>query len=109
MSLPRAGALAEALVGRPVRTYLGREARVVGIEDGMVVVADDRGNERAQVGLADLQAGLDRLDAEGEVAVTIGALGPWATWVAAMLAEADGAAYDAASARVKLSGRPDAG
>lgn len=89
----------------PVRTFLGREARVVGIEDGVVVVVDDRGNERARAGLADLQAGLDRLDAGGEVAVTITALGPWATWVAAMLAEV----HDAASAHVKLSGRPVAG
>ena len=96
------------LVGCPVRTFLGREARVVGVEGGVVVVVDDRGNERARIALADLQAGLDRLDAEGEVAVTIGALGPGATWVAAMLAEVEGAAYDASSARVKLSGRPDA-
>jgi hypothetical protein len=106
VSLPRADALAAGLVGRPVRSYLGFEARVVAIADGVVVVADDRGNERAQVVVADLQAGLDRLDAEGEVAVTIGALGPGATWVAAMLAEVEGAAYDASSARVKLA-RPE--
>jgi len=109
MTLPRADALAAGLVGRSVRTYLGRAARVARIEDGVVVVADDRGDHCPRVPLADVQAGLDQLDAEGEVAVTISALGPGATYVAAMLAEVDGAAYGDAPARVVLSGRPVAG
>jgi len=52
---------------------------------------------------------LDQLDAEGEVAVAFGALGPWATYVAAMLVEVDGVAFGDAPARVMRSGRPVAG
>ncbi len=109
MTVPRADALVAALVGRPVRTYLAREARIERIEDGVAVFAGDRGEEGARVSLADVQAGLDQLTAEGEVPVTIGALGPWATNVAAMLVEVDGAAYGDAPARVMLSGRPVVG
>jgi len=36
--------------------------------------------------------------------VTIAALGPWATYVAAMLVEVEGAAYGDAPARVLLPG-----
>jgi hypothetical protein len=100
MTLPSGETLAAALVGRRVRTYLCREARIVRIEDGVVVVAGDGGDEAARVPLPDVQAGLAQLDAEGEVRVTIAALGPWATYVAAMLVEVDGAAYGDAPARV---------
>ena len=41
--------------------------------------------------------------------VAFGALGPWATYVAAMLVEVDEAAFGDAPARVMLSGRPVAG
>ena len=109
MTLPRAEVLAAGLVGRSVRTYLGREARVVRIEDGVVVVADDRGDHCPRVPLSDVQAGLDQLDAEGEVAVTIDALGPWAKCVGSMLVEVEGAAYGDAPARVVWAGRPVAG
>ncbi len=94
MTIPSADQLCEGLLGRPVRTYLGREARIERIEDGVAGLADDRGIERARVPLADVQAGLDRLDAAGEAPVTIGALGPSATYVAAVLVEVEGAAYD---------------
>ena len=75
------------------------------IENDVVVVTDgDRDEEGVRVPLADVQAGLDRLAAEGEVAVTIDALGPWARYVAAMLAEVEGVAYGDAPARVLLPG-----
>lgn len=106
MTLPRADELGAALVDRPVRTYLGREARIVRIADGAVVVVGYRGDEGARVCLADLQAGLDQLDSAGEVAVTIAALGPWARYVAAMLVEVEGATWADAPARVVLSGGP---
>jgi len=106
---PRAETLAAALVGRAVRMYLGLEFRVVRIEESEVVVANARGGECARIALADVQAGLDRLDAEGEVPVTIDVLGPWATYVAGMLVEVEGAAYGDAPARVMLSERPVAG
>jgi len=109
MRIPRAEVLAAALVGRPVRTYLWREVRIVAIEDDAVVVADGLGDAGARVPLADVQAGLDQLDAEGEVAVTIDALGPWAKHVGSMLVEVEGAAYGDAPARVVWSGRPVAG
>ena len=109
MRIPRAEVLAAALVGRPVRTYLWREVRIVAIEDDAVVVADGRGDAGVRVPLADVQAGLDQLDAEGEVAVTIDALGPWAKHVGSMLVEVEGAAYGDAPARVVWSGRPVAG
>jgi hypothetical protein len=102
MTLPRAEALAAALVGSPVRTYLWREARVERVEDGVAAVAGARGEQDARVALADLQAGLDELAAAGEVQVTIAALGPWATYVAAMLVAVEGAAHDDAPARVTL-------
>lgn len=60
-----------------MRTYLWREGRVVKAEDGVIVVAGDHDNEDARVRLADVQAGLDQLAAQGEVPVTIDALGPW--------------------------------
>jgi len=104
MRLPRAEVLAARLVGRSVRTYLGRETRIERIEGGVVVMAGDRGEQGARVALADVQAGLDRLAVEGEVAVTIDALGPWARYVAAMLVEVEGAAYGDAPARVLLPG-----
>lgn len=103
MTFPSADELCDGLVGRPVHTYLGREARIERIEDGVAVIADAHGNERARVPLADVQAGLDRLGAAGEAPVTIGALGPSATYVAALLVEVQGAAYDGATARVMLS------
>ena len=103
MTLPRADTLGAALADRPVHTYLGREARVVGIADGAVVVVGHRGDEGARVLLADLQAGLDQLDVAGEVAVTIAALGPWARYVAAMLVEVAGVTWGDAPARVILS------
>lgn len=106
MTIPRADTHVAALVGRTVRTFLGREARVLSIEDGIALVEDRRGDEDARIALADVQAGLDQLDAEGEVAVTITALGPWATYVAAMLAEVEGAAYDGVAARVVLLSEP---
>jgi len=109
MRLPRAEVLAARLVGRSVRTYLGRETRIERIEGGVVVMAGDRGEQGARVALADVQAGLDQLDAEGEVAVTIDALGPWAKHVGSMLVEVEGAAYGDAPARVVWSGRPVAG
>ena len=43
------------------------------------------------------------------MAVAFGALGPWATYVAAMLVEVDGVAFGDAPARVMRSGRPVAG
>ena len=104
MRLPSADALAAALVGRTVKTYLDGQARIARIEDGVVVLASARGVEHARVLLADVQAGLDRLEAEGEVRVTIGALGPGAAFVAAMLVEVDGVAYGDAPARVLLTG-----
>ena len=106
MTLPQADVLAAGLVGRPVQTYVGLEVRIVGVENGAVVVANNRGGECARVALADVQAGLDQLDAEGEVAVAFGALGPWATYVAAMLVEVDGVVFGDAPARVMRSGRP---
>jgi len=57
------------------------------IDDGVVVVASDRSEHGARVPLADVQAGLDQLDAEGEEVVIITALGPWAAYGAAMLVE----------------------
>ena len=96
-----ADTLAAALVGRQVRTYLSRDARIARVEREVVVLAGDDG---ARVALADLQAGLDQLDLAGEVAVTIDALGPRATYVAAMLVEVEGAAYRDAPARVTLAG-----
>ena len=93
MTLPRAETLAAGLVGRPVHMYLGLEVRVVRIEGAEVVVANARGGECARVALADIQAGLDQLEAEGEVAVTLSALGPGAAYVAAMLAEVEGAGF----------------
>lgn len=108
MTLPSADTHVAALVGRKVSTFLGREARVVGIEDGVVVVADDRSDERSRVALADVQAGLDQLDAEGSVPVTIPALGPGATYVAAILVEVEGAIYGGVAARVMLEKRPTA-
>jgi len=108
MSLPSAETHVAALVGRTVTTFLGREARIVGIEDGVVVVADDRSDERARVALADVQAGLDQLDADGAVPVTITALGPEATYVAAILVEVEGAIYGGVAARVVLADRPAA-
>ncbi len=106
MTLPRGETLAAALVGRSVRTYLCREARIVRVEGGVVVVADDRGDEAARVRLPDVQAGLDQLGVEGEVPVTIAALGPWATYVAAMLVEVDGAVYGDAPGRVMRRAAP---
>jgi len=108
VTLPRAEALAAALVGRHVRTYLCREGRVERVEDGVVVVAGDHGDEGARVRLADVQAGLDRLDAQSEVPVTIDALGPWATYVAALLVGVQDATFGDAPARVMLSERPSA-
>ncbi len=109
MTLPSADTHVAALVGRTVSTFLGREARIVGVEDGMVLVADDRSDECARVALADVQAGLDGLGADGAVPVTITALGPGATYVAAILVEAEGASYGEVAARVVLlSGRPAA-
>jgi hypothetical protein len=102
MTLPRAEALAAELVGRSVRTYLWREARVERVEHGVAAVAGARGEQGARVALADIQTGLDQLAAAGEVQVTIAALGPWATYVAAMLVAVEGAAYDDAPARVVL-------
>jgi len=102
MTLPRADTLAAALVGRSVRTYLCREARIVRIDDGVAVVTGDRGVEGARVPLGDIQAGLDQLDAEGEVALTIDGLGPWAKYVAAILVEVEGVAFGDAPPRVML-------
>ncbi len=65
MTLPRAEALAAALVGSPVRTYLWREARVERVEDGVAAVAGARGEQDARVALADLQAGLMSLPRRG--------------------------------------------
>ncbi|MCP9490804.1 MAG: hypothetical protein MSC31_13155 [Solirubrobacteraceae bacterium MAG38_C4-C5] len=109
MTLPRAEALAAALVGRPVSTYLWGDGRVVRVEDGVILVAGYHGPEDARVRLADVQAGLDQLDAAGEVPVTVDALGPWATYVAAMLVGVEDATFADAPARVKLSERPVAG
>ncbi len=109
MTLPRAETLAAALVGRRVRTYLWREVEIARIEDGLVVVVGGRGEERARVALADVQAGLDQLDLVGEVPVTITALGPWASYVSAMLVEAEGVVYGDAPARLMLGGRAGAG
>lgn len=103
MTPPRAEALVASLVGRPVRTYLGREARVARVEGGAVVLVDARGGEAGRIVLEDIQAGLDQLRDEGKVAVTIGALGPGATYVAAILAEVEGAAYDDDPERVVLA------
>ncbi|MEJ7750942.1 MAG: hypothetical protein WKF32_05790 [Thermoleophilaceae bacterium] len=103
MTLPQADVLAAGLVGRPVQTYVGLEVRIARVEDGTIVVANDRGGECARVALADVQAGLDQLAAEGEVVVAFGVLGPWATFVAAMLAEVEGVVYGDAPARVMLS------
>jgi len=109
MTLPHADTLAAALVGRRVCTYVGLKVRIVRVEDGAVVVSNDRGGECARVALADVQAGLDQLAAEGEVAVAFGALGPWATFVAAMLVEVEGVAFGDAPARVMLLGARSAG
>jgi hypothetical protein len=100
--LPGADTLAAALVGRPVHTYLWGDGRVVRLEDQVAVVAGYHGEEEARVRLADVQAGLDRLGADGEVALTIDVLGPWATYVAAMLVEVEGATFGDAPARVVL-------
>lgn len=107
MTLPSASILVTALVGRPVRTYLGQEGRVVCVEEDVIVVAGDHGHEPARVRLAEVQAGLDRLGTAGEVPLTIDALGPWATYVAAILVEVDGVTFGDfgdVSPRVMVSG-----
>ncbi|MCP9490495.1 MAG: hypothetical protein MSC31_11555 [Solirubrobacteraceae bacterium MAG38_C4-C5] len=73
------------------------------------MVAGAHSDEDARVRLVDVQAGLDQLDAQGEVPVTIDALGPWATYVAAILVEVGGATYADAPARVVLSAHPVGG
>lgn len=103
VTLPSAEKLCEGLVGRPVRTYLGLEVRIEHIEDGVALIMDWHGHELARAPLADVQAGLDRLDTAGDVPVTIGALGPSATYVAALLVEVEGAFFDEATARVVLA------
>lgn len=55
------------------------------------------------------RSGLNQLDLVGEVPVTITALGPWATYVSAMIVEAEGVVYGNAPARLKLAGRAGAG
>lgn len=102
MTLPGADTLATTLVGRPVHTYLWGEGRVVRVEGEVVVIAGYHGEAEARVRLADVQAGLDRLGADGEVPLTIDALGPWATYVAAMLVEVEGATFGEAPTRVVL-------
>lgn len=102
MILPRADALATTLVGRPVHTSLWGNGRVVRVEGEVVVITGYHGEEEARVRLADVQVGLDRLGADGEVPLTIDALGPWATYVAAMLVEVEGAAFGDDPARVVL-------
>lgn len=107
MTLPRARTLVTGLVGRPLCTYLGQQGRVACMEEEVVVVAGDHDDEPARIRLDDVQVGLDDLAAAGEVALTIDALGPWATYVAAILVEAEGVTFGDfgdAPARVILSG-----
>lgn len=80
----------EALVGRQIRTVTGRPNTVMALDGADVLVATDRSPTGQRVPIAHVQSALDRLRADGEVEVSVSALGHRSSFVGAVLSELPG-------------------
>jgi len=81
------------LTGRTIETYAGRPNTVLGIEGDDVIVATRRSPGGRPVPIAWVQDALDRLEAEGEVEVSVPSLGHRSAFVGAVLASVPGARF----------------
>jgi predicted RNA-binding protein with PUA-like domain len=80
-----------SLVGRTIQTLTGTPNTVLRLEGGEVIVATTRSPQGQPVPIAWVQAALDRLLRDGEVAISVASVGYRSAFVGAVLAALPGA------------------
>ncbi|SEQ04209.1 hypothetical protein [Lentzea albida] len=99
---PDASALLRSLIGDPIETLTGSVNTIVAVEDKRVLVSTDRSPEGTWVDVRDVEAGLEKLHAQGSVLVNVDELGHRSSFVGAVLATVPGTAISLRPAVVTL-------
>jgi hypothetical protein len=87
----------ESLVGETIETFRRRPNKVIRLEGTDVIVATARSPSGKPVPIAWVQTALDRLEADGEVEVSVESLGHRSAFVGAVLASLPGAGFTSGS------------
>lgn len=91
-----------------LRTLTGAPNRIVGFDRGRVFVATDRsGPEGRAVPISWIQDALDKLEAAGEVEISVESVGYRSAFIGAVLSQVPGARTSTAPLRVMLDGGTD--
>lgn len=101
---PDASALLRSLIGDPVETVTGSVNTIVEVGRKQVRVTTDRSPQGQWVDVRDVQAGLEKLYAQGSVLVSVEELGHRSSFVGAVLATIPGTMVSLRPAVITLHG-----
>ncbi|MCP2249655.1 HNH endonuclease [Lentzea aerocolonigenes] len=99
---PDASALLRSLIGDPIETVTGSVNTIVEVKQKQVLVTTDRSPLGQWVDIADVEAGLEKLHAQGSVLVAVDELGHRSSFVGAVLATIPGTVVSLRPAIVTL-------
>jgi hypothetical protein len=104
--LPRldAAQMLRSLEGTTIHTLTGKPNTILRISGDLVIVATTRSPEGRPVPIAWVQEALDRLVAEGEVAINVGSVGYRSAFIGAVLSTVPGVVVGHGSVRLPGSG-----
>ncbi|WP_089949541.1 hypothetical protein [Lentzea xinjiangensis] len=103
-TVPDALALLRSLIGDPVETVTGSVNTIVEVHEKRVLVATGRSPQGQWVDVRDVEAGLEKLHAQGSVLVSVGELGHRSAFVGAVLATIPGTVVSLRPAVITLQG-----
>jgi hypothetical protein len=89
--MTEAATMLRSLVGKPLATITGRENRILSVEAGQVRVWTRRSPEGRNVPVAWVQDALDRLEQDGEIEISVAAVGYRSAFIGAVLQQLPGA------------------
>lgn len=104
--LPAAADLLRALVGEEITTVTGQPNMVLAVHGDAVLVRTRQSPDGQPVAVSEVQAGLDRLAAQGSVRVSVPELGYRSAFVGAVLATLPGAVLTRNPAVITLTSQP---
>ncbi len=99
---PDALALLRSLIGDPIETVTGSVNTIVEVNQGQVRVTTDRSPQGQWVDVHDVEAGLEKLHAQGSVLVSVNELGHRSSFIGAVLATIPGTVVSRRPALVTL-------
>jgi hypothetical protein len=99
---PDASALLRSLIGDPIETVTGSVNTIVEVNQKQVRVTTDRSPQGQWVDVRDVEAGLEKLHAQGSVLVSVDELGHRSSFVGAVLATIPGTVVSLRPAVVTL-------